>query len=39
MVIELCINCRLRTRATRCITANVLQTKADAHCDKHLRPN
>jgi len=23
-----------RTRATRCITANVLQTKVDAQCDK-----
>jgi len=22
------------TRATRCIMANMLQTKADAHCDK-----
>ena len=28
------ISCRLRTRATRCITANVLQTKVDAQCDK-----
>jgi len=25
-------SCRWRTRATRCITANVLQTKVDAHC-------
>ena len=28
------ISCRWRTRATQCITANVLQTKVDAHCDK-----
>jgi len=28
------ISCRWRTRATRCITANVLQTKVDAQCDK-----
>jgi len=29
------ISCRWQTRATRCITANVLQTnKVDAECDK-----
>ena len=28
------IGCRRRTRATRCITADVLQTEADAQCDK-----
>jgi len=28
------ISCRWRTRATRCITSNVLQTKVDAQCDK-----
>ena len=29
------ISCRWQTRATRCVTANVLQTyKADAQCDK-----
>jgi len=28
------ISCSWRTRATRCITANVLQTKVDAQCDK-----
>jgi len=28
------ISCRWRTRATRCITANVLQTKVDVQCDK-----
>ena len=27
------ISCRLRTRATPCITANVLHTKVDAQCD------
>jgi len=32
------ISCRWRTRATRCITANVLQTKVDAQCD-NLWPN
>jgi len=32
---ETTISCRLQTRATRCITANVLQTsKAEAQCDK-----
>jgi len=28
------ISCHQRTRATRCIMANVLQTKVDAQCDK-----
>ena len=28
------ISCRWRTRATRCITANVLQIKVDAQCNK-----
>jgi len=28
------ISCRWRTRATRCITSNVLQTKVDAQFDK-----
>ena len=28
------ISCRWRTHATRCITANLLQTKVDAQCDK-----
>jgi len=32
--LELSIICRWRTRATRCTTANVLQTKVDAQCDK-----
>ena len=27
-------SCRWRTRATRCIPANLLQTKVDAQCDK-----
>ena len=28
------VSCRRRTRATRCVTANVLQTKVDAQSDK-----
>jgi len=33
-IISTSISYRWQTRATRCITANVLQTQVDAQCDK-----
>ena len=38
ILIDKSTSCRWRSRATRCVTANVLQTKVDAQCDKQ-RPN
>ena len=34
ITVKTSISCCWRTRATRCITANTLQTKVDAQCDK-----